>query len=96
MSPFIAKTLSFLAPILQQKAMKKLAEPLTERKTEEASEGSTRPHAGQVSTQLAKVGLGATIATLTQVESVEATVATIAVLLVNLVFLYFPDLSPKK
>ena len=51
----------------------------------------TRPHPAQVSSQIAKIGIGGSLAMLTQVDSVEMTVSMIAVLLINVFFLYKPE-----
>ena len=45
----------------------------------------------QLSTQVGKIGAGASIAMLTQIETQEQTIVCIVVLLVNLFFIYKPD-----
>lgn len=68
-----------------------IAKPFIAKKVSEVLDGTERPSPEQLSTQVGKVGAGASIAMLTQVESPETTLAMIVVLIINLVFIYYPQ-----
>ena len=81
-SPFVSKILLAIAkPFIS----KKLSE------MQAIADEQTRPHPAQASSQIAKIGIGGSLAMLTQVDSVEMTVSMIAVLLINVFFLYKPE-----
>ena len=69
-----------------------VAKPFIEKKLHELQSTNEydepRAHPGQPSSQLAKVGLGATVAMLPQVDSLETGLAALVSLLINLYFLY--------
>ena len=66
--------------------------PFIEKKLHEYNSTNSydapRSHPAQPSSQLAKVGIGATVAMIPQVDSVETGLAALVSLLVNLYFLY--------
>ena len=86
-SPFVSKILLAIAkPFISKK--------LTElQSTNEYDVG--RAHPAQISSQIAKAGIGGSIAMLTQVDSLEATAGMIAVLLINIFFLYYPEKNKR-
>jgi len=69
-----------------------IAKPFIEKKLHELQSTNDydepRAHPGQPSSQLAKVGISATVALLPQVNSIETGIAALVSLLINLYFLY--------
>lgn len=72
-----------------------ITKPFIEKKIDEyQAKGKRtvkRPHPAQASTQLAKVGLGAILASIPQIETLEGTLTAITALVINLIFLYKPE-----
>jgi len=86
-------------PPLLSKVLLSIAKPFIAKKLSDmqvASGTIIDPNPGQISSQIGKVGGGASLAGIIaglQYDSVETTVASIAVLLINLVFIYYPEKS---
>tara|TARA_R110002126_G_scaffold1757_9_gene10589 strand:- start:858 stop:1115 length:258 start_codon:yes stop_codon:yes gene_type:complete len=79
-----------ISPFLS-KMLLAIAKPFIAKKLTELQDTNERAHPGQASSQVAKIGIGGSLAMLTQVDSVEATAGMIAVLLINIFFLYYPE-----
>lgn len=82
--------MNWLSIMNLKKILIAIAEPFLAKKVNEVLDGAQRPSPEQATTQIGKLGAGASIAMLTQVESPEATIAMIVVLVVNLAFIYYP------